>query len=132
MARKHLSIDGGDLVRQRLDLRRRDRDVGVEQIRQANAVRLGRKAQQAAIGVEPIGPARLDEFKADFFAAHDEPLVDPAIDPKDDVECIWAEPRDLHDLGKPRGVEATKAGTRLNVFEGCHEKSTDHVTRGLL
>ena len=121
LARQHLAIDGGDLVRQRLDLRRGDRDVGVEEIGQANAVRLGREAQQAAIGVEPIGPARLDELEADLLAAHDEPLVDAAIDPKDDVERVRAELRDLHDLGEPRGVEAAKAGAGLDVFEYHHE-----------
>ena len=121
LAWKHLAIDGGDLVRQRIDLRRGDRDVGVEEIGQTNAVRLGREAQQPAIGVEPIGPARLDELEADLLAAHDKSLVDAAVDAKDDVERIRAELRDLHDFGEPRGVEAAKAGAGLDVFESGHE-----------
>ena len=121
LAWKHLAVDGGDLVRQRLDLRRGDRDVGVEEIGKTNAVRLGREAQQAAIGVEPIGPACLDELEADFLAAHDEPLVDAAIDTKDDVEGIRAELRDLHDLGEPRRVEAAKAGAGFDVLKTQQE-----------
>ncbi len=74
LARKHLAIDGRDLVRQRLDLRRSDREVGVEQVGEPDAVRLGREAQQPAVGIKPIGPARLDKFKADLLAAIDEPL----------------------------------------------------------
>ena len=122
LAWKHLAIDGGDLMRQRLDLRRRDRDVGVEEISQTNAVRLGREAQQSAVGVEPIGSARLYEFKADLLAPHDEPLVDAAVDTKYDVERIRAELGDLHNLCEARGIEAAKAGAGSNVFkrqQGC-------------
>ena len=46
LARQHLAIDGRDLVRQRLDLRRADREIGVEKMGEADAVGLGRQPQK--------------------------------------------------------------------------------------
>ncbi len=103
LTRQHLAIDRGDLVRQRLDLRGADGEIGVEQIGQADAVRLGRQPQQAAVGVESIGPAGLDELEAGLLAADDEAFADAAVDPKDEVQRVRAELRDLNDLGDPGG-----------------------------
>ena len=46
LARQHLAVDRRDLVRQRLDLRGADGQIGVEQVREADAVGLGREPQQ--------------------------------------------------------------------------------------
>ena len=46
LARQHLAVDGSDLVRQRLDLGGGDREVGVEQVREPDAVGFGREAQE--------------------------------------------------------------------------------------
>ena len=47
LARQHRLVDGGDLVRQRLDDRGVDGQHRIEQMREADAVRLGDQAEQA-------------------------------------------------------------------------------------
>ena len=106
LTREHLAIDRRDLMRQRLDLRRRDGDVGVEEIGEPDAVRLGGEPKQAAVGVEGVGPARLDELKARLLAAHNQALADAAVDAEDDVQRVGAELRDLNDLGEAGRIEA--------------------------
>ena len=120
LPRQHLAIDRRDLMRQRLDLRRRDGDVGVEEIGEADAVGLGGKPKQAAVGVEGVGPAGLDELKADLFAAHDQPLADTTVDTEDDVERVRAELGDLDDLGEAGRVEAAKTAAGFDALEHCY------------
>ena len=70
LAREHLAIDRRDLMRQCLDLRCGDGDVGVEEIGEADAVRLGGEPKQTAVGIEGVSPAGLDELKCGLLAAH--------------------------------------------------------------
>ncbi len=58
LARQHLAVDGGDLVRQRLDLRRADGEVGVEQVGEPDAVGLRRQPQQGRRRRRRRRPAR--------------------------------------------------------------------------
>jgi hypothetical protein len=78
-----------------------------------NAVCLGREAEQPPVGIEGVGPPRLGDLKPDFLASHDETLIHAAVDSEDNVQRVRSEPGDLHDLGKPRGVETAKTGTGL-------------------
>ncbi len=64
LARQHRLVDGGDLVRQRLDQRGVDREHRIEQVGQADAVRLGDETEQRAVAVEAPRPARLDDLEA--------------------------------------------------------------------
>ena len=52
LARKHLAVDGGDLVRQGFDARGVDGEVGIEQVREPDAVGFGDEPQESAVGVE--------------------------------------------------------------------------------
>ncbi len=56
LARQHLAIDGGDLVRQRLDLGGADGEIGIEEVRQPEPVGLRGQTQQPAVGVETRRP----------------------------------------------------------------------------
>ena len=58
LARQHLAVDGGDLVRQRLDERGVDGEERVEEVGQADALRLGDQPEQRAVAVEAPRPAR--------------------------------------------------------------------------
>ena len=61
LARQHLAVDGRDLVRQRLDLRGADREVGVEEMGEPDAVSLGGEPEQVAVGIEGIArPASMN------------------------------------------------------------------------
>jgi hypothetical protein len=64
LARQHGLIDGGDLVRQRIDDRGVHRQHRVEQVREADALGLGNQAEQRAVAVEAPGPALLDDSSA--------------------------------------------------------------------
>ena len=64
LARQHRLVDGRDLVRQRLDQRGVDGQHRIEQVRQADAMRLGDEAEQRAVAVEAPGPALLHDFEA--------------------------------------------------------------------
>ena len=57
LPRQHRLVDGGDLVRQRIDERGVDREDRIEQVREADAVRFGDEAEQRAVAVEAPRPA---------------------------------------------------------------------------
>ena len=55
LARQHLTVDRFDLVRQRVDFARRQRQVGIEEVSQLDAPRLGSEAEHMAVTVEAPG-----------------------------------------------------------------------------
>ena len=113
LARQHLAVDGGDLVRQRLDLRGADGEIGIEQVGEPDAVGLGRQPKKAAVGVEGVRAPGLDELERGLLAPIDEPLADPAVDAEHEVQRVRAEARDLNDLGDPGGIEPAKRAPGL-------------------
>ena len=64
LARQHRFVDRRDLVRQRIDERRVDRQHGIEQVRQADAMRFGDEPEESAVAVEAPRPAHFDDFEA--------------------------------------------------------------------
>jgi hypothetical protein len=66
LARQHGLVDGGDLVRQRLDDGGMHGQHRIEQVGQADALGLGNQAEQRAIAVETPGPALFDDFQRGF------------------------------------------------------------------
>ena len=73
---QHRLVDGGDLVRQRVHDGRVHRQDRVEQMGQANAVRLGDQPEQGAIAVEAPRPALLDQLQARLVVAVQELVGD--------------------------------------------------------
>ena len=63
LARQHRLVDGGDLVRQRLHVRRVDRHHRVEQEREVDALGLDGELERRAVAVE--GPGALGGGEAD-------------------------------------------------------------------
>ena len=63
LARQHRLVDGRDLVRQRLDERGVDGEHRIEQMREADALRLGDEPEQRAVAVEAPRPALLDDLQ---------------------------------------------------------------------
>jgi len=55
LARQHRFVDGGDLVRQRLDQRGMHSQQGIEQVGQADAIGFRHQAKERAIGIEAPG-----------------------------------------------------------------------------
>ncbi len=51
-------------MRQRLDLGRADRQVGIEEVGEPDAIGLGHQAQGATIGVERVAATGVDGSKA--------------------------------------------------------------------
>ena len=78
LARQHRLVDRRDLVRQRLDERGVDRQHRVEEVREADALRLGDEAEERAVAVEAPGPALLDDLEARLVVAVEQLVGDPA------------------------------------------------------
>ena len=78
LARQHRLVDGRDLVRQRLDERGVDGEHRVEEVGEADAVRLGDEAEERAVAVEAPRPARLDDLEARLVVAVEELVRDAA------------------------------------------------------
>ena len=112
LARQHRLVDRRDLVRQRLDDAGGDRDVGIEEVRQVDAVRLGDEAEELAVAVEAPGAAHLDELEARLVVAVEEPVAELALGVAvDDLEGLLADPLDGLD-----GDDAGRGRARLRGF----------------
>ena len=77
LARQHRLVDGRDLVRQRLDERGVDREHRVEEVREADAVRLGDEPEQRAVAVEAPRAALLDDLEARLVVAVEQLVARP-------------------------------------------------------
>ena len=107
-------------MRQRLDLRSADREIGVEEVGEPDAVGLGCQPQQRTVGVKAVGATRLDQFEGGFLAAIDEALGHPAVHTEDEIQGVCPKPGDLHDLGDSVAREAAEPGPGPDVIEGDH------------
>ena len=65
-------VDGGDLVRQRLDERGVDGQQRVEEVGEADALGLGGEPEQRAVAVEAPRPAALDDLERRLAVAVEE------------------------------------------------------------
>ena len=69
LARQHRFVDGGDLVRQRLDDRRMHRQHRIEQVRQADPVRLRDQTKLMPVAVEAPRPAFRGDLQTRLIVA---------------------------------------------------------------
>ena len=128
LARQHLAVDGGDLVRQRLDQRGRQRQVGIEQVGQPDALGLGREPEQVAIAAERPRPARSNQLERRLVAAVDQPVANrPARLLERDLDRLVAEPLDLDDLRHRAGHQAAHRRSGAQLLEAAHEPHTAMV-----
>ena len=78
LTRQHRVVDAGDLVRQRVDHRRVDRQQRVEQVREADALRFGHQPEQRAVAVEAPRPPLGDDLEPGLVVAVEQFVGDRA------------------------------------------------------
>jgi hypothetical protein len=79
LAGQHLLIDGGDLVRKRVNEGSVNRENRVEQVSEPDAVRLRNEAKQRPVAVEAPRATALDDFNARLVVAIQEFVGDLAV-----------------------------------------------------
>ena len=120
LARQHLAIDRRNLVRQRIDQARMDREIRVEIMRKLDAVGLCHQTQQRAVGVEGPGPAALHHLQPMLVVPIEHRFRDPTIMvAKDDIDRLVTDPVDGYDLNRLRRCNAANGRAVLYVLELC-------------
>ena len=119
LARQHRLVDRGDLVRQRLDQRGVDREHRVEQVRQADAVRLGDQAEERPVAVEAPGTTGGHDLQHGLVVPIEQLVADPAAGVLvGELHGVRAEPLHADHRHQPVGQDAAHDGIRLEGFEG--------------
>ncbi len=118
LARQHGLVDGGDLVRQRIDHGGVHRQHRVEEMGQADAVGLGDQAEEGAVAVETPGPALLDDLQAGLVVAVEQLVGDLAgRGLVGQLQGLGAEPLDADHGDQGIGEDAADGGVGLELFE---------------
>ena len=120
LPRKHFTVDGRNLVRERFDLRSTDGEVRIEKVGKPDAIRLRSQAQKPTVGIESICPTTADEFEAYLLAAIYETLSDLTIGPKHEVDRVRTKSRNGYNFRDPVGIETFQSGSWLNFLECGH------------
>ena len=118
LARQHGLVDGGDLVRQRVDHGGVHRQHRVEQVRQADAVGLGDQTEERAVAVEAPGPALLHQLQTGLVVAVEQLVGDLAVRGLvGQLQGLGAEPLDADHRHQGIGDDAADGGVGLELFE---------------
>ena len=118
LPRQHRFVDRGDLMRQRLDDRRVHGEHGVEEMGEADPLRLGDQAEQHAVSVEAPGPPDLDDLEPGLVVAVQELIGDPAGRRlAGQLQGFRAEPLDADHRNEAVGQNAAHRGIGPEVFE---------------
>ena len=108
-------------MRERIDPRGVNRDVRVEEVREADPVRLGDETKERAVTVEGPGAPGLDQLQGRFFIPVDEAVADGAGGVfEGELRRLVAEPLALHDLGGPAGRQPLEENSRLKILKARH------------
>ena len=119
LARQHGFIDRGDLVRQRIDHRGVHREHGVEQMREADALRFGDQAEERAVAVEAPGPPLLHNFDASFVVTVEQLVGHRARGGfVGEFQRSLAEPLHGHDGHERIRQDAADHRVRPQIFQG--------------
>ena len=118
LPRQHGLVHRGDLVRQRLDLRGVHREHGVEQVREADALRLGDQAEEGAVAVEAPGPPGLDDLQP-LLGVAVQKLVGHLAGGRlvGQLQRLGAEPLHADDGHQAVGQDAAQGGVGAQVFQ---------------
>ena len=118
LARQHRVVDAGDLVRQRVDHRRVDRQQRVEQVREADALRLGHQPEQRAVAVEAPRPPLGDDLEPGLVVAVEQFVGDRArLRLVGQLDRLRAEPLHADNGHYAVGMHAPDSAARSKVFE---------------
>ena len=130
LARQHRVVDAGDLVRQRVDHRRVDRQQRVEQVREADALRLRHQPEQRAVAVEAPRPPLGDDLEPGLVVAVEQFVRDRAGRRLvGQFERFRAEPLHADDRDQAVGMHAADGATGLQVFK-LHDSLCRLVSAG--
>ena len=118
LPRQHRLVDCGDLVRQRFEIGRVDRQHGIEEMRHPDALRLGHQPKQRAVAVEAPRPAAFDDLQPRLVVA-----VQQFVRHRAgrclvrQLESLGAEPLHADDGDQRVGEHAADGGMGLEIFE---------------
>ena len=115
---QHGFVHRGDLVRQRLDLGGVHRENGIEEMRQADALRLGDQPEQGAVAVEAPRPAGFGDFEPLLVVAVQQLVGDLAGGRLvGQLQRLGAEPLHADHRNDAVRQDAAQRGVGLQVFE---------------
>ena len=121
LARQHRLVHGRDLVRERLDERRVYREDRVEEVCQADAMRLGDEPKQSAVAVEAPRPTQLHHFYPLLVVTIQQLVGDLALwRLVGQLKGFRTEPCDAHDGNETVGQHAANRGRGLQVLKSSH------------
>ena len=115
---QHGFVDRGDLVRQRLDDGRVHREHGVEEMGEADPLRLGDEAEQRAVPVEAPGPSGLDDLQPGLVVTVQQLVGDlPGRRLVGQLQGFRAEPLHADHRDEAVGQNAAHRGVGPEIFE---------------
>ena len=118
LARQHGFVDGGDLVRQRLEQRGVHREQRVEEVRKADTPGLGHQAEERAVAVEAPRPAGPGDLQAGFVVAVEQFVGDcSARRFVGQLQRLGAEPLHVHHGDQRVREDAAQRGIGLEFFK---------------
>jgi hypothetical protein len=121
LARQHLLVDGGNLVRQGHHQRGMNGEHRIEEVREADAVRLGDETEEMAVTVEAPWAPLLGDLESRLVVPVQQLAAElPARVFVGQLQGFRAEP--LHADDRHQGIrkDATERGVGLEVFEVAH------------
>jgi len=128
---EHRLVDRADLVRQRLDGRGADRDVGVEEPGEAEAVGFGGEAEPVAATVEGPGAGSLGDGQRGLTVAEQDTVAQGAVGAaEDDSERVRPVPVHMDDRDGHSWHDTVDRAAGLDVFELHWGKSPASTSTG--
>ncbi len=119
LSRQHHAVDRFDLVRERVDLTRGERQVGVKEVGQVDAPGLGGQAEKVPVAVEtPRSVRALGDGEGALVGAVEKPLLHAAaVVTEHQGQSLRAMPLGGNDRDEPGRVESRRDRTGNKVFE---------------
>ena len=120
LAVEHRAVDRGQLVRQGLDLRGVDGDIGVEEVRETNAQRLGGQPEQPAVAVEGETAGGRHLLDPRFVLAIENPAAEPVRAFPRHLDGIGAVGAGGDDFHRTVAMDAGQPAPRYDGFKAHH------------
>ncbi len=121
LAGQHVVVHGGNLVGQRLHQRGVNRQVGVKQVSQTDALGFGHQAQQAAIGLKTPGATLSHQLQSRLLLPKEQLMVRLAgsvfVGQLDHVAAV---PLNINNRSQAGGHQAPDRRAAIQVFESGH------------
>lgn len=115
---QHLLVDRRDLVRQRVDDRGVHREDRIEQMREADAMRLRDEAEERPVPIEAPRRSALDDLDPRLVVAVEQLVSDlPLRALVRELEGFGAEPLSVDDRDEAVGQDAAHGGSRSQILQ---------------